>query len=94
MMGRSTIWIFLVVVLCAWLGFCSGALGQVTWYVDNDGVGDPEPNDTSLSDPLEDGSVDHPFDAIQEGIDAAMDEDVIRVLDGIYMGAGNRDIDF
>lgn len=46
------------------------------------------------SDPLENGSIDHPFDAIQEAIDAAHDGDVVIALAGLYRGPGNRDIDF
>ena len=36
----------------------------------------------------------HPFDAIQEGIDAAGNGDTVVVLSGTYIGIGNRDIDF
>lgn len=42
-----------------------------TIYVDDDGVFDPGPYDATISDPHEDGTKDHPFDAIQEAIDAA-----------------------
>ena len=48
-----------------------GGTGTV-WYVDDDGVNDPGPGDPTISDPDEDGSIDHPFDSIQEGIDAAI----------------------
>ena len=44
---------------------------QTTWYVDDDAPNDPGPGDPAISDPLEDGSAEHPFDGIQEGIDAA-----------------------
>ncbi len=47
-----------------------------------------------VSDPLEDGSAEHPFDAIQEGINAAVNGDTVLVLDGTYTGDGNRDLDF
>jgi len=63
-------------------------------YVDDDALDDPAPGDPSISDPLEDGSPEHPFDAIQEGIDAAIDGDTVIVLDGTFTGTGNRDIDF
>jgi predicted outer membrane repeat protein len=63
-------------------------------WVDDDAPCDPGPGDPALSDPLEDGSPEHPFDAIQEAIDAARDGDTVIVLDGLYTGIGNRDIDF
>jgi len=64
------------------------------WYVDNDASNDPEPNNPGISDPNEDGSAEHPFDAIQEAIDVAGASQTIIVLRGIYSGEGNRDIDF
>ncbi len=73
-----------------------GAVGwaQNTWYVDDDAPGDPGPGDPAVSDPLEDGSDDHPFDAIQAAIDASTNGDTILVAAGAYAGAGNRDLDF
>ena len=41
-----------------------------TFYVDDDGPNDPGPGDSLVSDPLEDGSVEHPFDDVQEAIDS------------------------
>jgi predicted outer membrane repeat protein len=67
---------------------------QTTWYVDDDASGDPGPGDPDVSDPLEDGSIDHPYDAIQEGIGAATGGDTVMVKDGTYTGTGNRDLDF
>ena len=67
---------------------------QTTWYVDDDAPGDPCHGDPTCSDPNEAGTPEHPFDAIQEGIDAASDGDTVLVLDGTYTGAGNRDLDF
>jgi hypothetical protein len=64
------------------------------FYVDNDGPGDPGPDDPAVSDPDEDGSIDHPFDAIQEAIDMAFSQDTVIVMQGIYTGRGNRDLDF
>ena len=65
-----------------------------TWYVDDDAPADPGPGDPSVSDPLEDGTANHPFDAIQEAINAASASDTVLVLDGTYTGTGNRDIDY
>ena len=61
-------------------------------YVDDDAPLDPNAGDPSVSDPLEDGSVEHPFDAIQEAIDQATHGDTIIVREGTYTGTGNRDI--
>lgn len=52
-------------------------------YVDDDGPGLGE-----------NGSQEYPFDTIQEGIDAARDGQTVIVLDGIYSGQGNCDIQF
>jgi hypothetical protein len=53
-------------------------------YVDDDAIGDPGPNDPTVSDPGEDGSLEHPFDTIQEAIDAAETGDSVLVLPGLY----------
>jgi uncharacterized repeat protein (TIGR01451 family) len=66
----------------------------VTIYVDNDAPNDPEPNNPDISDAVENGSTEHPFDAIQKAINAASDDDTVIVLPGTYTGTGNRDIDF
>lgn len=63
-------------------------------YVDDDAPADPAPGDPDTSDPQEDGSQSHPFDAIQEAIDAAEDGETIVVLEGTYTGTGNREMDF
>jgi len=63
-------------------------------YVDDNASGDPGPGNPNISDPLEDGSQEHPFDSIQEAIDTAVDGNTVVVLDGTYTGTGNRDIDF
>jgi len=67
---------------------CQGTLSVIprfaTFYVDDDAPGDPGPNDPAVSDPCEDGTGEHPFDAIQETIDIAIDRDTIIVLPGTY----------
>jgi parallel beta-helix repeat protein len=83
-----TISVFFVV-----LAFSATAHAK-TIYVDDDGPHDPGPGDPTVSDPLENGTKGHPFDMIQEAIDAAYDGDTIFVNPGTYTGYGNRDIDF
>jgi hypothetical protein len=93
MFYRSSV-LICAVVLTGAIAAVSSAGAQTTWYVDDDAPGDPGPGDPSISDPLEDGSAEHPFDAIQEGIGAAVDGDTVLVLDGTYTGEGNNDLDF
>ncbi len=61
-------------------------------HVDDDAAGDPGPGDPTISDPLEDGSPAHPFDAVQEAITAALPGDEVLLADGVYAGVGNREI--
>jgi len=82
------------IITCGMLILPPAIQAQTTWYVDDDAPSDPGPGDPSVSDPLEDGSAGHPFDAIQEGINAASHGDTVLVADGTYTGGGNRDIDF
>jgi hypothetical protein len=93
MLHRGSILVCSAVFAGALLG-ASSAGAQTTWYVDDDAPNDPGPGDPSVSDPLEDGSAEHPFDAIQEGIDAAADGDTVLVLDGTYTDVGNKNLDF
>lgn len=71
-------------------------------YVDDDGPGDfvPHVPDKSKggpnSDPDEDGSFDHPYDSIQKAIGDPRADDgdaFIIVINGIYTGIGNYDVD-
>lgn len=53
-------------------------------YVDDDAPGDPGPGDLSVSDPEEEGTREHPYDSIQEGIEAAAEGATVFVREGIY----------
>lgn len=63
-------------------------------YVDAYAFGDPDPGGSAVSDPEEDGSAQHPFDSIQEAIDAAATGETVVIMRGTYTGHGNRDLDF
>lgn len=63
-------------------------------HVDDDAPGDPGPGDPEISDPLEDGTPEHPFDAIQEGVDHSQLGDIVLLHDGTYTGRGNRTVEF
>jgi parallel beta-helix repeat protein len=73
----------------------SGPVIAGTIYVDDNAPNDPGPGAPWVSDPLEDGTSDHPYDAIQEGINAAADGvDDVLVKDGTYVSEGNRGLLF
>lgn len=63
--------------------------------VDDDAINDPWPMDPQSSDPLENGSRYHPFDAIQEAINTntTVNGMTILVTNGTYLGEGNYNID-
>ena len=84
----------LLLLFAALVLLAPAPLPATTIYVDDDAPNDPGPGDPTVSDPLEDGTAAHPYDAIQEGIDAAIGGDTVQVTDGTYTGDGNRDMDF
>ncbi len=62
-------------------------------YVDAHGPADPLPGDPNVSDPNENGTVDHPFDSVFEAMSVALDGDTILVAPGRYgpvSGVGER----
>ncbi len=62
--------------------------------VDDDDNDDPVPGDPNNSDYFEEnGSLEYPYDSIQEGVNSALDGYTVLVLDGVYKSTGNRDID-
>ena len=63
-------------------------------FVDDNAPDDPGPGNPDISDPLENGSAEHPFDTIQEAVDFTIPGESVIVLPGTYTGNGNRDIDF
>ncbi len=93
--GQSSQLLLIAIAAVAPLACISyAAEGQTTWFVDDDAPGDPGPGTPLISDPQEDGSLKHPYDAIQEALDAALAGDEIVVGDGLYVGSGNRDLAF
>jgi hypothetical protein len=73
-------WVALLLVLA----LCAGAC-PATIYVDDNAPGDLGPSDPNVGDPQEDGSSQHPFDSVQEAIDAAANGDTIIVAPGRYL---------
>ncbi len=53
-------------------------------YVDDDAAYDPGPNNPAISDPSENGTLEHPFDMVQEAIHVAEDGDIVLVYPGLY----------
>ena len=60
------------------------ATGPRVIHVDDDGLFDPGPGDLRISDPLESGAPNHPFDQVQEAIRAAEDGSIVFVHAGTY----------
>ncbi|HQL54035.1 MAG TPA: lectin like domain-containing protein [Phycisphaerae bacterium] len=69
-------------------------------YVDDNATDDPGPGDPLVSDPAEDGSAAHPFDALQEALNSLGElngnTELVEIIvrDGTYTGFGNLDVDF
>jgi hypothetical protein len=55
-----------------------------TIHVDDDASSDPAPGDSRESDPQEDGTLEHPFDRIQEAINVAATGTLVLVHPGTY----------
>ncbi len=55
-----------------------------TICVDDDGPGDRGPGNSAVSDPCENGTPEHPFDQIQEGIEVAGKGATVLVKSGTY----------
>ncbi len=53
-------------------------------YVDDDAPNDPGPCTPMIGDPQENGTAEHPFDTIQEGIDVAPGGATVAVGAGVY----------
>ncbi len=60
------------------------SLGYPPVFVDDNAANDPGPGNPNISDPLEDGSSEHPFDMISEAINAVVAGKQIIVRSGIY----------
>lgn len=60
-----------------------------TIHVDDNAPSDPGPGDPLVSDPAEDGSAAHPYDALVEAVAAAQVGDTVLLRDGLYQGSGN-----
>ena len=56
-------------------------------FVDDDAPFDAQPYDLGRGDPLEDGTADHPFDSIQEAIEAASPGALVLVRPGSFYEA-------
>ncbi|MBP7053892.1 MAG: right-handed parallel beta-helix repeat-containing protein [Phycisphaerae bacterium] len=67
------------------LSMLAGSASSAIYYVDDNAPGDLLPCDSRGGDPDEDGSTDHPFDGVQEAIDATVDGDTIIVAPGHYL---------
>ncbi|HUS96305.1 MAG TPA: right-handed parallel beta-helix repeat-containing protein, partial [Hyphomicrobiaceae bacterium] len=74
--------ILLAALLLAMTG--SSACPAATLHVDDNAPNDPGPNNSAVSDPLEDGSPAHPYDSIQQAVNAAASGDTVRVAEGVY----------
>ena len=67
-----------------WIGAPGSTVMANTLYVDDNAPDDLIPADSTVSDPLEDGTTSHPFDSIQEAIDRADYDTTVLVRPGTY----------
>jgi uncharacterized repeat protein (TIGR03803 family) len=49
---------------------------------------------SNTNDPLANGTLTHPFPHIQDGLNAVANLDIVQVLNGVYSGTGNTNLDF
>lgn len=70
---RQALPVLLLLLVCTASVCAEDPVSGGVIYVQDSSRSDPRPGDPSVSDPCEDGTFSHPFDAIQEAIDAAAD---------------------
>ena len=74
----------LLLVLLTWLVAAAPVAWSQVYYVDDDAAQDPGPNDPGVSDPLEDGTQEHPFDSVQEAIDFLLNPCELHIMPGSF----------
>ncbi len=88
----ATLLIRHAMIALSFLASAEIASAQTTWYVDDDGSGDPfpgisDPSNNFFSDPLEDGSAQNPFDDIWKAVAVATNGDTVLVLPSNFTGS-------
>ena len=74
--------LFKSLITCIILSLFAGFIQAANIYVDGNAI------------PGGNGSSENPYQYIQDGINAAVNIDTVIVLDGIYKGAQNKNLDF